>query len=97
MAYGEVTMARGAKHKKGKKVLDHMRIKEAENGGHTVEHHYNTVDGPGYHEPEMHVFGPDQGEEMLAHVAKHANVDVDAKEKELDKEAESEQEHEEED
>jgi hypothetical protein len=56
--------------KKPAKVLDHLRVKEAENGGHSVEHHFTSFE----HEPETHVFGADQGPEMLAHVAKAANI-----------------------
>lgn len=57
---------------KGKK-LDHIRVKAAEDGGHTVEHHY-AEDGMTFHRPKMHVFGKDEGEDMLNHVAKHMGV-----------------------
>jgi hypothetical protein len=53
----------------GKKELSHMRISEAENGGHLVEHHFESA-----HEPEQHVFGAADGAKLLAHVAKHMNV-----------------------
>jgi hypothetical protein len=59
----------GSKSKPAK-VLDHMRVKEAENGGHTIEHRFTSFE----HEPETHVFGEGQGEEMMMHVAKHMNV-----------------------
>jgi len=64
-------------HSKGK-VLDHLRVKEAEDGGHTVEHHY-AEDGMVFHKPKVHVFGKDEGAEMMAHVSKHANVKEHAK------------------
>lgn len=53
---------------KTRKKLDHVRIEPAENGGHTVEHHFEHQDGP-YREPEQHVFGKGEHEKMLAHVA----------------------------
>jgi hypothetical protein len=52
------------------KELDHLRVREAENAGHVVEHHFTS----GMHESETHVFGPEQGAEALAHIAKHAHI-----------------------
>ena len=52
------------------KVLDHLRIHEAENGGHAIHHHFTSFE----HEPEVHVFGKEQGEEAMMHIAKHANI-----------------------
>lgn len=51
-----------------KKVLDHIRIVPAENGGHTVEHHFESHGS--YREPENHVFGKGEHKEMIAHVEK---------------------------
>ena len=56
-----------------KKELDHLRVSEAENGGHVVEHYFAS-NGGSWHEPEPHVFGKGEGQAMLAHVAKHMNV-----------------------
>jgi hypothetical protein len=56
-----------------KKTLDHIRIHHADNGGHIVEHSFNSEGGM-YHEPERHVFGDGEGDKMLAHVAKHMKV-----------------------
>lgn len=56
--------------KKPAKVLDHLKIQEAENGGHTITHHFTSYE----HEPETHVFGKEQGEEAMMHIAKHANI-----------------------
>lgn len=64
---------------RGRKKLHHMEIHPAKNGGHMVMHHF--ASGSGYQEPQTHVFGPEQGEEMMAHVAKHAKVKMDAEEK----------------
>ena len=61
------------KQKKKPKVLDHLRVKEAENGGHVVSHHFVGYD----HEPEDHVFGAGQGKQMLAHVAEHMGVSTE--------------------
>jgi hypothetical protein len=55
---------------KPKKVLDHLEVKEAENGGHTVTHHFTSYE----HAPEVHAFGPAQGEEAMLHIAKNANI-----------------------
>ena len=63
------------------KEIRRMTIEPAENGGHTVSHEYKEAQREGKHglvssyvEPEKHVFGADEGHEMLAHVANHLNV-----------------------
>lgn len=63
-----------------KPVLDHLRIEEAENGGHVVEHHFENK-GPNYKEPETHVFAEPEGTKpklpdghVLHHIAKHMNI-----------------------
>lgn len=58
------------REKKSKKELDHLRIHKAENGGHIVEHHFSSFE----HEPEKHVFGQDEGPELLDHVADHMGI-----------------------
>lgn len=64
-----------------KKEIRRMEIEPAENGGHTVTHHYKEMTKEGRHgiqisyvEPEHHVFGADEGHEMLAHVANHLDI-----------------------
>ena len=74
----EMTEARGARGRKAKKVLHHLEIHHAENGGHTVQHHFSS-DGGQYHEPEPHVFGEGEGHKMLAHVAEHMGVEHESK------------------
>lgn len=59
--------------------LDHLRIHKGEGGGHIVEHHYQD-DGMVFHKPAQHVFGEDEGPEMLQHVAKHMGVSGPSKE-----------------
>lgn len=59
--------------------MHHMEIHPAENGGHTVMHHFkHKASKSGAFretpEPEHHVFGPNEGHEMLAHVANHLGV-----------------------
>lgn len=62
--------------------LRRIEIEPAENGGHTVTHHFKESPkhsakqgmSMGYVEPEHHVFGPEQGHEMLAHVANHLSI-----------------------
>lgn len=64
------------------KKLRSIEIEPAENGGHTVTHRYreqpthSSKNGMGmaYVEPESHVFGPDEGHKMLAHVANHLEI-----------------------
>lgn len=74
MAKSDV-MASTPKAKKQAKVLEHIRVTEAENGGHTLEHHHTSYDHP----PEMHVFGADEGAKLVAHLAKHAHIKLDEK------------------
>jgi len=59
----EVNAASQAKTKTPK-VLDHIRITPAENGGASVEHHFTSY----AHEPEMHVFGEKEAPKMMAHI-----------------------------
>lgn len=82
------------------KQLHRIEIEPAENGGHTVKHHFREIAKDSkshagvsmrYHEPESHVFGPEEGHEMLAHIANHLGI------KEPDGEREREHEVEEED
>lgn len=75
------------------KKLRSIEIEPAENGGHTVTHRYReqpTHSGKSgmsmsYVEPEQHVFGPEDGHKMLAHVANHLKI------KEIEGEAEKEE------
>lgn len=64
--------ARSESHK-GPKVVRHIEVKEAENGGHVVTHHFNHSGGD-YHEPEEHVFGADEGGKAMEHIASAANI-----------------------
>ena len=60
---------------KGKnKVLRSLEIEKSENDGHTVTHRFHNSDGPGYHDPETHVFSSKQGKEMIAHLQKHLDI-----------------------
>ena len=57
--------------KKEPKVLKHLLIPVAgELKGRSIEHHYTGYDHPA----ETAHFDDNQGEEMLLHVAKHANI-----------------------
>jgi hypothetical protein len=56
-----------------------IEIEPAENGGHTVTHHFHDTPskkglGSSYNDPEHHVFGEHEGHEMLAHVANHLKI-----------------------
>ena len=70
------------KGRNSKPVLDHLRVEEAENGGHVVEHHFESGMGA-YHEAETHVFSkPLNGAakpelpagHVLTHIAKHLGI-----------------------
>lgn len=86
MQYAEVLDHNAAMRKsRGKKpMLDHLRVEEAENGGHVVEHHFeNSSSMGGYKEPETHVFSkPVDGDakpelpegHVLHHIAKHMGI-----------------------
>lgn len=52
------------------KVLDHLRVMKADNGGHVVEHHFTSY----AHEPEKHVFSKSEGSKTIAHITKHAQI-----------------------
>lgn len=61
------------------KEIRSMEIEPSENGGHTVTHRFKempsrNVGMQSYQEPEHHVFGPDEHEDMMAHVAHHLGV-----------------------
>lgn len=57
--------------KKAKKKISGMNIEAADNGGFAVRHNFEQS-GPGYVEPENHVFS--SAPEMVAHVMKMHNV-----------------------
>lgn len=64
--------------KKGPKVLSRIEHERSENGGHIFTHRFKN-DGPGYHEPETHIFGADEHEKAAAHFHKHAGLKVTIK------------------
>lgn len=66
---------------KKKPELDHLRIHEAENGGHIVEHHFDNRGAGPYVEEEHYAFGDHKGGKpklpdghVLHHIAKHMNM-----------------------
>lgn len=61
--YAETKAPKGS----GRKKLDSIEVRKAKNGGHVLTHRY-TSEGPMYHPPEDHVFGPGDGSKMLAHL-----------------------------
>ena len=67
-------MAKEPKHE-----LHHIEIHPAENGGHTVEHHYkptSTKSGAFMErpEPEIHVFGKSEHNKMISHLKEHLGI-----------------------
>lgn len=88
------------------KEIRRIEVEPAENGGHTVTHHFKEEKvkdrhahsgiSMGYTEPEHHVFGKDEGHAMLAHIANHLQIPEPGGEKEREKEV-TDDDHEEED
>jgi hypothetical protein len=66
--------------------LRKIEIEPAQNGGHTVTHHRKPKMSKdrhahagmsmGYEEPAHHVFGKEEGHEMLAHIANHLGIEA---------------------
>ena len=77
MAYAEVTMDKNAP--RGRKKLHHLEVHPTANGGHVVEHHHHP---PHDGNVDRHSFGPGDGHEALAHIAKHAKIDWEHEEEE---------------
>lgn len=72
--------AEGVKEGKRAKVLAHIAVHHAENGGHIIRHHFdNSGPGYGYNDPEEYVFGAEEGEKAMAHVAQHTGMKPPAK------------------
>jgi hypothetical protein len=89
-----------AKVRKPKKVIDHIRVAEAENGGHTAYHHHTSEFE---HPPEgPHIFPAHGGNvpvlegHLFHHLAKHLGIphDVVAPEAKAEQEPEDMEEHE---
>lgn len=72
----------GMEMKKPPKKFSHMEMRPAKNGGVTITHHFSNYE----HRPEDHVFGKDEGEAALAHVAKHMGMSVGDPEDETEEE-----------
>ena len=75
------TPSMGKIEAKGSKIR-RMEITPADSGGHMVTHYLKETPSHSskngmqmeYHEPETHVFGAEEGHEMLAQVANHLHV-----------------------
>lgn len=61
--------------RKQPKVLSHGELREAENGGVTLEHHFTNYE----HKPEVHVFGDGDGHKLAAHIEKHFGIKMPGK------------------
>jgi len=71
---GEGSMKSPVKREPKGRQIHHIEIKQAENGGHVVTHLFDNSGVGKYHMPEMHVFGPGEGDEALEHIAKHIGI-----------------------
>lgn len=58
---------------RGKAAISELRVKEADNGGHIVEHHFQSGPEMHYKEHEQHVFAESKGSPELpkGHVLQH--------------------------
>ena len=56
--------------KKMPKVLEHIQLMPAENGGVAAEHRFTHYE----HKPEMHVFGANEGGKLMAHLQHHLGI-----------------------
>lgn len=78
MASQVTAEARTPERKEGKKVLHHIELRRAKNGGHVVRHHHDYEGGPrpmmDTGEPEEHIFGKDEGGKLIQHLVKHAKI-----------------------
>jgi hypothetical protein len=61
--------------------LHHLRVHKTTNG-HRIEHYHHRDGIEGVNPQEEHTFGPGQGAEVLAHIAKH--MDISEQEEEAD-------------
>jgi hypothetical protein len=86
-----VKMAKGERHE-APKMLHHLTVTPGEGGGHVVEHHFKPGAGGQYHEPEMHPFGADQGQEAMDHIASSAGIKTEPSESEGEEEGETNEE-----
>ena len=66
-----------APEKRGYKKLHHIEIEpvRGENGGHIVTHHFQQ-EGMEMRKPETHMFGKEDGEALMDHLAKHLKVSL---------------------
>ena len=73
----EMHEAKAEVKKEGKSKLHHLRV-HPHKGGHMVTHHAHNTEryGPEHEEKPMatHVFGKEEGEALMKHIAKHAKV-----------------------
>ncbi len=65
-----VSIATSVRAKKAPKVLKSMEIEPRLGGGHIITHHYTSYQ----HDNESHEFEKHEGDEAMAHIAKHAGL-----------------------
>ena len=68
----EIKMAKGERHEPTK-TLHRIEIRQGESGGHIITHHFKGSMGSS-HDPEEHVFGPDEGHAAMEHIKGAANI-----------------------
>jgi hypothetical protein len=76
IAHGGMNPRATEKPKMPAKELEHIRVSEAENGGHLAEHHFSNFEHP----PEQNVFAAGGAKPMLPkghilqHIAEHMHM-----------------------
>ena len=60
------------KREKMPKVLHHIELTAAQNGGAMAEHSFTHYE----HKPEVHVFGAGDGAKLAAHIEKHLGISM---------------------
>jgi hypothetical protein len=64
----------GESRKREPKKLHHIELMKGKSGGVIASHHYAEEPQMTEHKPEHHVFGPEDGDKLLAHVARHMGI-----------------------
>lgn len=71
----QMTVSAPERERGSYKKLHHLEIEKVKgaNGGHLVRHHFQSSDGF-YHEPQTHLFGKGDGEQLISHLRQHLGI-----------------------
>ncbi len=68
--YAEMLDHNATMRRKPKNVLEHIKLKKADNGGVVAEHSMTSFEG----KQPVHAFGKDEGHLLAAHIEKHLGI-----------------------